>query len=119
MDFWRLVFVPAFFGAMGIAVAAPIASWIVLWRRRRGMPRTTRSPHPLGWIIAALLAWCALAVVAVWLSIWSGFFYAWCSVPAHWGGPGPPPEHPPVIYLLAGFGIEVLMCGAAYGLHRF
>jgi len=118
MEFSRILFAVVFFGPAVVAVVAPIASWIVLSKRRGAMRRRgARSPHPLRSILAAALAWCALAVAAIYASIWLGFFYAWAS--AHLWETEPRQEHPPLSLLFMGIGVLLLLCGSAFGLHRF
>jgi len=118
MEASRIPFIVVFFGPAVVAVVAPIASWIVLSKRRGAMRRRgAPSPHPLRWILAAVLAWCALAVAAVYASIQLGFFYAWAW--AHLWETEPRQEHPPRSLLFMGIGVLLLLCASAYGLHRF
>lgn len=106
----------ALFGPPAVGVGAPIASWLVLWKRRRAV-RTmgARLLPPMRLVVLLLLAWCALSVAAVILFQYLGFAFAW-----EWAhSRGVLPVHRPATLLFIDLGVLLLMCGAALALHRF
>ncbi len=123
MDLTRAALCLALFGPAAIGIGAPIASWLVLRKRRRTMQATrARLLHPVRSILVVLLAWCALSIAAVILFQYLGFAYAWEW--AHSGGiwadaRGLPSPRGPGTLLLMELGGFLLMCGSAFALHRF
>src|SRR6202035_95876 len=106
----------ALFGPPAVGIGAPLASWLVLWKRRRTLRGSgERSVHPVRSIVVVLLAWCALAIAAVILFQDLGFAYAWGWAHAR----GVPSPRGPGALLLMELGGLLLMCGSALALHRF
>jgi hypothetical protein len=102
-------------GPPAVAVGAPIASWLNLRARHRKL-RAAGGPavHPVGSIVAALLAWCGLSTgVAVFLQ-YLGFAYAWMG--AHPPAASPASPEAPWFAIVVGLS---LMGGVALVLHRF
>ena len=121
MDLSLLALRLTFFGLAAVCLGAPIASWLVLRRRRRAVRAAgARLVHPKGSIIAVLLAWCALSIAAFESWIYIGFWYAWMSAhPPRHDPPRYPPPHGPRALLFMCFGIPLLMGGFALAFHRF